>query len=255
MNKLPLIFCFFICLISASLNAQPTEGGIYATPDEVSFADTVDTRQEVVLPDTLGNIIVADDIISPTDTLSADTVTTKKAFKPDANKAVWLGAVIPGYGQIINKKYWKLPIVYGGFVGCAFAITWNSQQYKTYNTAYYDIIDGDPTTNSHLALLRGNSIDLYGGEDGFANILKTGRDQYLRYRDLSILVTVIYYGLTILEAYVDAQLYDFDISPDLAMRVQPTLINNDMVNNNPVTPANTIGRNNAIGVQWSFRIK
>jgi len=113
---------------------------------------------------------------------------TLKPFKPNPLKVVWMGAIIPGYGQIMNKKYWKLPIVYGGFLGCAYAITWNSTIYESYKTAY--------------------------------------RDNFRRYRDLSIIVSVAYYALTIVDAYVDAQLYDFDITPDLSLRFQPTLIEN-----------------------------
>jgi len=63
-----------------------------------------------------------------------------KAFKPDPLKVVWMGAIIPGFGQILNKKYWKLPIVYGGFLGCAYAVTWNSGRYQSYKNAYFDIL-------------------------------------------------------------------------------------------------------------------
>lgn len=60
-----------------------------------------------------------------------------KPFKPNPTKAVILSAILPGLGQIYNKAYWKLPIVYGGFMGCIYAITWNNKNYKDYSTAYF----------------------------------------------------------------------------------------------------------------------
>jgi len=148
-----------------------------------------------------------------------------KQFKPDPMKVVWMAAIIPGYGQIMNRKYWKLPIVYGGFLGCAYAISWNSVTYQTYTTAYRDIIDTDPTTNSYLQIIpKGRTIDNYGGIAGLTTTLKTKQDVFRRYRDLSIIAAVGFYALTIIDAYVDAELYDFDISPDLSMHIQPTLL-------------------------------
>jgi len=148
-----------------------------------------------------------------------------KPFRPDPMKVVWMAAIIPGYGQIMNRKYWKLPIVYGGFLGCAYAISWNSVTYQTYTNAYRDIIDTDPTTNSYLQIIpKGRTIDNYGGITGLTSTLKTKQDSYRRYRDLSIIVAVGFYALTIIDAYVDAELYDFDISPDLSMHIQPTLL-------------------------------
>jgi hypothetical protein len=148
-------------------------------------------------------------------------------FKPDPVKVVWMGAIIPGYGQIMNRKYWKLPIVYGGFLGCAYAISSNGSRYQTYKNAYRDIIDTDPTTNSFIDILpAGRTVESMGGIASYAATLKTGQENYRRYRDLSIIATVAYYAITLVDAYVDAQLYDFDISPDLSMRFQPTLIEN-----------------------------
>lgn len=151
-----------------------------------------------------------------------------KAFKPDPIKVAWMAAIIPGYGQIMNRKYWKLPIVYGGFLGCAYAITWNTATYQKFTTAYRDIIDTDPTTNSYLKIIpKGRTIDDYGGLEVFKTSLKTKQDIYRRNRDLSIIATVGFYALTIIDAYVDAELYDFDISPNLSMHIQPTLLRNN----------------------------
>jgi len=200
--------------------------------------DKVDIGKSRILKDSISNQEVV-----KTDTVSIDTI-KQKEFKPDPVKVVWMAAIIPGYGQIMNKKYWKLPIVYGGFLGCAYALSMNSTRYQTYKTAYRDIIDTDPNTNSFITIIpRGYTIESYGGISGYTNILKTGQENYRRYRDLSIIASIGYYALTIVDAYVDAQLYDFDISPDLSMRFQPALLEN----------AN--GFTNAIGMQCSFTLK
>ena len=74
--------------------------------------------------------------------------------KPDPTTATWLALAIPGGGQIYNRKFWKLPIVYGGFVGCLYAYNWNGQMYKDYRQAYLDIMDSDPNTNSYKDFFR-----------------------------------------------------------------------------------------------------
>jgi len=159
---------------------------------------------------------------------AADTVQVtsldKEKFKPNPMRSIWMGAAIPGFGQIVNRKYWKLPIVYGGFLGFAYAISWNNSTYNTYKNAYRDMTDSDPTTNSHIKILpRGYTIAMIG-ETTYQNILKSKQDSYHQYRDLSIILSVGYYAVVLLDAYVDAQLYDFDISPDLVLNVQPTRI-------------------------------
>ncbi len=166
------------------------------------------------------------------------------AYRPNPMKVVWMGAIIPGYGQILNHKLWKLPIVYGGFMGCIYAISWNNNKYESFKNAYRDIIDSDPNTNSFLNLIpKGYTIDTYGGISGYTSILKSAQDNYRRYRDLSIIVSVGFYALTLVDAYVDAQLYDFDISPDLSLRFQPTLIDAGS------------GFSNTLGMQCSIRLK
>lgn len=175
-------------------------------------------------------------------TVKTDSV---KSFKPDPVRVVWMGAIIPGYGQIINRSYWKLPVVYAGFLACGYAITLNSTKYENYKQAYKDISDTNDKTNSYMDLLpAGYSVDNFpGGRTGLQNNLKSFYDQYRRYRDLSIIATIGYYAITIVEAYVDAQLFDFDISTDLSMHVRPSLLQN------------AYGRSNTPGVQVSLSLK
>ena len=149
----------------------------------------------------------------------------KKKFTPNPQRALWLALVCPGAGQIYNRKYWKLPILYGGLLGCTYAFLWNQQMYKDYSQAYLDIMDNDPNTKSYLDLLPPN-YDITGKEDQFKKIFKNKKDFYRRYRDLSIFSFIGVYLLSVVDAYVDAQLSVFDISKDLSLRIVPAVISN-----------------------------
>ncbi len=144
-------------------------------------------------------------------------------FVPNPKRALWLSLVFPGAGQIYNRKYWKLPIIYGGFLGCTYALMWNQQMYRDYSQAYLDIMDDDPNTHSYLDMLPPR-YDITGREEQFKNIFKRKKDYYRRYRDLSAFCFVGVYLLAVIDAYVDAQLSVFDISPDLSMRLEPAVI-------------------------------
>ena len=149
----------------------------------------------------------------------------KKKFTPNPQRALWLALVCPGAGQIYNRKYWKLPILYGGLLGCTYAFLWNQQMYKDYSQAYLDIMDNDPNTKSYLDLLPPN-YDITGKEDQFKKIFKNKKDFYRRYRDLSIFSFIGVYLLSVVDAYVDAQLSVFDISKDLSLRIVPAVRRN-----------------------------
>ena len=150
-------------------------------------------------------------------------------FKPSPKKSTIYAAIFPGLGQIYNRKYWKLPLVYGSFIGCAYAINWNGSQYNGYRQAYKDLVDDNPETDSwkdyrYGSYLREDPENWTAGmKRDFANSLKTVRDLHRRNRDLSYIVTVGVYAIWIVDAYVDAQLFDFDISPDISMRIEPVL--------------------------------
>ena len=149
----------------------------------------------------------------------------KERFIPNSNRSVWLAMAFPGAGQIYNRKYWKLPIVYGGFVGCAYALNWNNKMYRDYSQAYLDIMDDDPNTKSYQDFLPLNS-SIAGQEERFKEIFRKRKDVYRRQRDLSIFAFIGVYLLSIVDAYVDAELSDFDISNDIGLRVEPALFDN-----------------------------
>ena len=144
-------------------------------------------------------------------------------WQPNSSKAL-LWALLPGGGQIYNRKYWKLPIVWGAFMACYYSITWNNRQYQEYHAAYRDLSGPDPEHNTSwlvFAPTGAQASDYQQYQSSLRSTLKRGNDFYRRYRDLSIVATVLVYGLSILDAYVDAELYTFDISPDLSLRVVP----------------------------------
>ena len=146
-----------------------------------------------------------------------------KDFKPDPIRAMWLGLVLPGAGQLYNRKYWKLPIVYGGFLGCVYALTWNGQMLSDYSQAFLDITDSDPNTKSYEKMLPPN-YSIEGKEARFQAIFKSKKDTFRRFRDLSIFAFGGVYLLSVIDAYVDAELSTFDISHDLSLEIQPTII-------------------------------
>lgn len=175
------------------------------------------------------------------DSIQKEVPQPKKRFIPDSNRSLWLAMVLPGAGQIYNRKYWKLPIVYGGFVGCAYALNWNNKMYKDYSQAYLDIMDDDPNTKSFQDFLP-PSYDISGEEDRFKEIFRKRKDAYRRQRDLSIFCFIGVYVLSIIDAYVDAELSDFDITKDLSLKVEPALFN-DVKSKNI----------NSVGLQCSFK--
>ena len=147
-----------------------------------------------------------------------------KEWEPEPRMAVWLSLLFPGGGQIYNHKYWKLPIVYGGYVGCIYALTWNQSTYLDYQNAYVDIMDDDPNTKSYEDFLPPHyEIDTYM-EEWLKSVFKQRKNKYRRYRDLSIFAFAGMYIVAAIDAYVDAELSHFDISPDLSFNVQPNIM-------------------------------
>ena len=163
------------------------------------------------------------------------------SFTPDPGKATWSALVFPGGGQIYNHKYWKLPIVYGGFLGCAYALNWNNQMYSDYSQAYLDIMDDDPGTASYEDFLPPR-YNVEANKDYLTRVFKNRKDNYRRQRDLSIFCFIGVYLLSVVDAYVDAELSNFDITDDLSVQVRPATIENRQ---------NTL-RNQAYGLQCSF---
>ncbi len=211
-----------------------------AAADSLAIADSIAAENKMRLLEMTSNTTPQ---VTPTPTDSLHEAINKKVFIPNPTKATWLALVIPGGGQIYNRKYWKLPIIYGGFAGCAYALTWNGKMYKDYMQAYKDAANGNWEASSINDLLPPGYIDRVS-KSQLTETLRKRKDTYRRYRDLSIFAFIGVYLISVIDAYVDAELSNFDITPDLSMRIEPTVINNQY---------STGTSNKSVGVQCSFR--
>jgi hypothetical protein len=161
-----------------------------------------------------------------------DGVVSYDAYKAvvPARAAIY-STMLPGLGQIYNRHYWKLPIIYGGLAFTAYLVDFNNTQYLRYRDAYNLLTDEDPDTVDEF---RGRYPD---------SKLRYYRDNYRRSRDYAILFTVLVYVLNIIDANVFAHLKDFDVNDNLTMRISPALLNYDTY-----AARNTRG-NPAVGMQ------
>lgn len=136
-------------------------------------------------------------------------------------RATILSAILPGAGQAYNKKYWKIPVIYGAGATGAYFIHTNLKQYKRFRQAYIYRNDGNPDTVDEFPQATSQQLQVY-------------RDHYRRNTELAVILTTVFYLLQILDATVDAHLYDFDVSSDISLQYR--LFNNTPLYNN--TPAN-----------------
>lgn len=186
-------------------------------------------------------------VVAPTDTIPVvnaseedEWVRREVEFVPDPTRAVWLSALCPGLGQVYNRRYWKLPIVIGGYLGLGYATNWNNTMLKDYTQAYADLTDNDPTTKSYMDFFHGNVKEENLDKTWLNNLFKQRKNYFRRNRDLCIICMVGVYLLAMVDAYVDASLSHFDISPSLSMDMNPTLIQ-DARSTLP-----------SVGLQWAF---
>jgi hypothetical protein len=147
-------------------------------------------------------------------------------------KATMMAAAFPGLGQVYNRKYWKIPLVYAGFGALGYSILFNSQNFDSWLTAYQDLTDDVPETISYekyTQAIDSGEIDPALGKDNYNPVShSTVKDQmlnavsyYRRYRDLSYIGVAVWYIVSILDANVDAIMSDYDISPELNLSVEP----------------------------------
>ena len=111
-------------------------------------------------------------------------------------------AVVPGWGQIYNQKYWKLPLVYGALGGLGYAVYWNNSSYKFFNNSYEAVLISNPS-------------------DVRIDRLRTLRNKYRRDTEFMVILTFFAYGLSILDATVDAHFSTFDVSDDISLKIEP----------------------------------
>jgi hypothetical protein len=221
-HTLILIISFLLSSLSAKATAAEHTDSI------ADRHDMLDPAIAVVADDDSIQAVIMDSVTAKQGDIRKAEKRAKRdwaTWKPNPKRAMWLAIMLPGAGQIYNRKYWKLPIVYGGFIGCAYAMRWNNQMYMDYSQAYLDIMDNDPNTKSYEEFLHlGNSITP-ANIDRYKQIFKSRKDRYRRWRDLSFIVMMAVYAVSIVDAYVDASLSQFDISDDLSLRMEPAVIN------------------------------
>ncbi len=177
------------------------------------------------------------------DSTASPTLGQMRVFNPDPQRALWLSALCPGLGQVYNRRYWKLPIVVGAFVGLSYGASWNNRMYKDYSKGYRDVMDDDPDTRSYMDFFPPTVRESDLETAWLQKVMKNKRDYYRRYREICVIAMVGVYLLNIVDAYVDASMAHFDISPDLTLDVSPTAIDNGVVGG---------GRLPSLGVQCAI---
>lgn len=143
---------------------------------------------------------------------STDTVAEPNwRLRHKPGRAVLLSALLPGAGQIYNRKYWKAPIAWIGLGTCIYFIQDNNKQFERFKNDYLAVIDNDP-----------NTVDEYDGRVS-ASALRATADQYQQWRDLSYIILAGVYILNVMDAAVDAYFVRFDVSNDLSLDIGPSL--------------------------------
>lgn len=135
----------------------------------------------------------------------------------DPNKAALYAAVFPGLGQIYNRQYYKLPIVYGGLMIFGHYINNRHVLYNAFRNAWIAETDGDP-----------NTVNPFGGRFGSASTLERNAEQLRRDRDNLMIFGILFYLVSVVEAHIAAHLIEFDVNEDLSFDVQPTMYSGDM---------------------------
>lgn len=215
--------------------------------DSISIADLMADTVELAQTDSVADALLAERIKHINDSIrqdSIDRVTYGKVreINLDPTRAVWLSVLFPGLGQIYNRRFWKLPIIAGGYAGLAYATSWNNQMLQDYSQAYRDITDNNPDTHSYMDFYPSTVTEADLDMDWLERTLQSRRNYYRRYRDLCIILMVGLYVICIIDAYVDASLANFNIEPDLSMSVsfRPTLLDNRPASRWPVLGGSVI---------------
>ena len=212
----------FTLLLTGFHTASAQKDSIEAALPEKAV-ETLPDRAVETLIDSVSKILPKADSVAAVDIRKIEK-RDWTTWTPNPNRALWLALVIPGGGQIYNRKYWKLPIIYGGMMGCIYALTWNNMMYRDYSQAYLDIMDSDPTPQSYNKFLHLGATITAANEERYKTLFKSRKDKYRRWRDMSMFCLIGVYALSVIDAYVDAELSEFDISKDLSLKVAPTVI-------------------------------
>ena len=209
-NVLGLILFQILCgsLALSQIDSLENNLGTFSNDSLSSTLSTLDSLQvlspiDSLVDSSLVNILVSD-----------STKKKKKVSRPpyDPKIAVRRSLIFPGMGQVYNRRYWKLPIIYGGFAGLTYVAITEHRDYKSFQKAYLYRTDDDESTIDTVYV---------GATD---NAVLTNRNGHRRNRDLMFIFMAGLHALNAIEAYVDAHLKGFDVSEDLTMVARPTML-------------------------------
>ena len=156
---------------------------------------------------------------------SQDTVLLKSyASRYNPRRALLLAAVMPGLGQVYNKKYWKLPLVYGGMFATGYAINYYNELYREYKFVLYTALENGLQENQIDADL---NLDL--GMKTTVRGYRNAVDKAQRERDFMLIIMGLVYVLQIVDAHVDSHLKEFDLNPKLQVRLEPMIEQNSLI--------------------------
>ncbi len=220
---------FLVCMcvsvaLSAQNNRMPVRRGHIPAADTIAIAsDSVPTVVEMAENDAVKVLL---DSITKVEKKNEYDVWEERdvVFNPDPNRAVWMSALFPGLGQLYNRRYWKLPIVIGAYMGLGYATSWNNGMLNDYTRAYRDIMDTDPNTKSYMDFFPPTTKEEDLDSAWLTNILQSRKNFYRRNRDLCIICMVGVYFIAMIDAYVDASLSHFDITPELSVDWAPAVM-------------------------------
>jgi len=180
-------------------------------------------------PDSVANTRVGQARLSNTPKNAKDSIAALKSLLPDTShkkingprRAALRSAILPGWGQVTNKKYWKLPLVYGALGATAVAFNFNLTQYKRVGYAYRILINSR-LPGGDTSQFKTVDADLQPFlKAGASNDLRNYRNTYRKDIDYSVLIFLFFWGLNVVDATVDAHLKGFDVSDDLSMKIKP----------------------------------
>lgn len=220
-----LLVCMCVSVaLSAQNNRMPVRRGHIPAADTIAIAS--DSVPVMVEMDETDAVKVVLDSIAKVEKKNEYDVWEERdvVFNPDPNRAVWMSALFPGLGQLYNRRYWKLPIVIGAYMGLGYATSWNNGMLNDYTRAYRDIMDTDPNTKSYMDFFPPTTKEEDLDRAWLTNILQSRKNFYRRNRDLCIICMVGVYFIAMIDAYVDASLSHFDITPELSVDWAPAVM-------------------------------
>jgi len=191
--------------------------------DDSMFVDLPDSLQQEISTAEIDSLMAEFDLRNQPVEWTPDLDPYFRNYQPVPKKALWYAALFPGGGQIYNRKYWKLPIIYGGYLGLIYGYQFNSRYYRTYSNAYRDLVLNSPN-KSYMDFLPPNYPMTESNRSYLEKTFQRKRNFYRQYRDYCLVGMIGVYLVAMVDAYVDASLYNFDVSTNLDANNRPTLM-------------------------------